>query len=188
VKRILLDCDGVLADFIGEALETIVAHGGPRHTPEDVTEFDFVKSLGLDLDLARRVKRTISTEPGWWYGLDPFPEARAGVDALRKIADVYVVTSPWNSHPTWLHEREEWLKKHFEIPHSHVVACSAKHIVHGDMIVDDKTSALVTWMEYRTHADHEAVQWITPHNRRDGWTGRSTQSWQQLATWIEEMP
>jgi hypothetical protein len=123
---VLLDCDGVLADFIGEVIETIVAHGGPRHTRADITEFNFTAALKLDADLARLVKRTISTEPGWWYGLDPFPEAIEGVAKLREVAEVYVVTSPWNSHPNWLHEREAWLKKHFDIPHSHVIACSGE--------------------------------------------------------------
>lgn len=178
-RTVLLDCDGVLADFIGEVIETIVAHGGPRHTHADITEFNFTAALKLDADLARLVKRTISTEPGWWYGLTPFPEAIEGVAKLREVAEVYIVTSPWNSHPNWLHERESWLKKHFDIPHSHVIATSAKHLVCGDVFVDDKTEAVRAWAE-RWYMPAIPVQWETPHNRNDGWAGLSTRSWSKL--------
>jgi 5'(3')-deoxyribonucleotidase len=191
-KRILLDCDGVLADFIGEVIETIVAHGGPRHVHADVIEFNFSTALKLDPDLARLVKRTISKDPGWWIGLDPFQEAIEGVAKLREVADVFVVTSPWNSCQTWLFERESWLKQHFDIPHSHVLAGSAKHIVSGHMLVDDKTEACAAWddeqsaawqMPDGTREESFAVQWQTPHNRLDEWHGRSTRSWSELLEW-----
>jgi len=172
---VLLDCDGVLADFIGRVCDTIEAFGGPRYEPHHVTEFNFTKALGLDDSLARKVKRAISDDSAWWSTLPPFPEAITGVAALREVADVYIVTSPWNSNRTWLHARESWLKHHFDIPHSHVIACSAKHLVRGDVFVDDKTEAVAAWQA--AHRDAIAVQWETPHNRNDGWTGRSTRSW-----------
>lgn len=190
---VLLDCDGVLADFIESVLDAIVDEGGPRYAHADVTEFNFTKALNLDADIARRVKKTISESEGWWYAPSPFPEARAGVDALREIAEVYVVTSPWNSNKWWLSEREAWLKRHFDIPHSHVIACSAKHRVSGDVFVDDRTDALVRWDDEQgcawqngdgTTGRTLAVQWQTPHNRRDEWSGLSTRSWAELLRWV----
>ena len=192
MKRVLLDCDGVLADFIGSVLDAVADEIGIRYTHEDIKEFNFTKALNLDADVARRVKRTISEGPGWWFALAPFPEAIEGVAKLREVANVYIVTSPWNSHPNWLHEREAWLKKHFGIPHSHVVACSAKYIVSGDLLVDDKTDALVKWEDEQkswwqnedgTKGETFGVQWQTPHNRLDEWSGRSTRSWSELLEW-----
>lgn len=181
-KRVLLDCDGVLADFIGRVCDVLFNVCGVERTPDQVTEFDFVKSLGLTADTARRVKAFISDTPGFWSTLSVFPEAIEGVARLREVADVYVVTSPWNSCRTWLHERESWLKKHFDIPHSHVLAGSAKHLVNGDLFVDDRTDALVKWQNEREIPPF-AVQWQTPHNRLDVWSGRSTRSWSELLEW-----
>lgn len=191
-RTVLLDCDGVLADFIGGVCRTLADLGHPQHEPHHVTEFDFCKSLKLETDVARAVKQRISGEPGWWLNLEPFPSARLGVAELREVADVYVVTSPWNSHRNWLWEREAWLKKHFDIPHSHVIAASAKHLVAGDMLVDDKTEAVERWDREQACVYREidgtlrttfGVQWETPHNRNDGWRGRSTRSWSQLLEW-----
>ncbi len=192
MKRVLLDVDGVLADFIGRVCATIYNLSGLERTPEQVTEFDFCRSLALPADVARLVKRHISEEPGWWSSLEPLPGAVEGVARLREVADVYIVTSPWNSCRTWLHEREAWLATHFGIPHSRVIACSAKHLVAGDMLVDDKTETCAAWEHEQAHMWQKpdgtqgmtfAVQWQTPHNRRDEWDGKATRSWAELVEW-----
>lgn len=204
MKRILLDCDGVLADFIGgvcDALDDLFGVADPLNgeparmfTPEQVTEFDFCKGFALSSDEKRAIMAHISKSPDFWRNLVAFPEAVDGVRRLREVADVYIVTSPWNSCRTWLSDREWWLRDRFDIPHSRVIACSAKHLVSGDMLVDDKTSTLVEWdneqsaswvMPDSTAGTTFAVQWETPHNRRDGWTGHSTRSWQQLLEWAK---
>ncbi len=194
MKRVLLDCDGVLSDFIGSVCDLVRCHGGGNRTPAEVTEFDFCKSLNLDVDVAREVKREISTTPGWWSSLKVLPGALEGVAALREVADVYIVTSPWNSCRSWLCQRETWLKRHFDIPHARVIATSAKHLVSGDMLVDDKTETCVAWdleqgaawrMPDGSSGETRAVQWQTPHNRRDAWSGHSTSSWAQLLEWCK---
>jgi len=183
MKRILLDCDGVLADFMGGVFDLVEKQTGLRHSIDEITEWDFVKAMGLAPDLAKTVKATLSGEPGWWLSLKPFDQAAEAVALLRKMAEVYIVTSPWNSHRNWLHEREAWLKKHFGIPHSHVIACSAKHLVRGDILVDDKTSTLIDWQ--REHPTARAVRWEQPYNINDEWGGSSTSSWAQLIAWAD---
>lgn len=183
-KRVLLDVDGVLADFVGPALSLVEEATGRKYTREDVTAFDFAASLGLSLAEAALVKKAISYRANWWSTLPVIDGAIDGVERLRSVSDVYVLTSPWNSCPTWLHEREGWLKKHFGIPHSHILVGSAKHLVAGDMLVDDKTETLREWSRLHGHLGGRAVQWQTPHNRADEWSGLSTQSWEQLAAWV----
>lgn len=182
-KTVLLDVDGVLANFIGSVLDVVRAVTGASYTPEHVTQFDFTKSLDLHADDAREVKRRVSEVPGFWSGLSPFDEAIEGVARLREVAEVVIVTSPWNSCRTWLHDRETWLKRHFDIPHSHVIAANAKHYVTGDFFVDDKTETLVRWRD-RNGRIGTAIQWQTPHNRNDEWHGPSTRSWEQLVRWV----
>ncbi|MGN6107264.1 MAG: 5' nucleotidase, NT5C type [Kofleriaceae bacterium] len=181
MKRVLLDVDGVLADFVGPVLDVIYDVTGRTFRHEDVTTCDFAACLGLSADEKRWVANAISNEPGWWSSLPVLPGAHEGVAELQQIADVYIVTSPWDGCRTWLHERKEWLRRHFGINKRRVFSLDEKHFVSGDILIDDKTENVRAWAE--AHPCALAVQWRTPHNRLDGWTGASTRSWEQLVEW-----
>lgn len=176
--RVLLDCDGILSAFIPGALRIVNAMLGTSHVSADVTEFDFCAALGLAPDIAASVKRAIGATHGFCAALEVLPGAIDGVRLLREVADVYVVTSPWNSNPTWMSEREAWLARHFGIAHAKVIHTSAKYVCAGDFLVDDKTSTLVSWR--KAHPTGIAVRWATDHNWRDDWNGESTCSWREL--------
>lgn len=180
---VLLDCDGVLSDFIGGVLDLVHFVTDRKHTHEDVDQFDFCAALKLTTDEARAVKSMIENV-GFCAGLKPFPKAVSGVAALESIADVYILTSPWNSNPRWTYEREQWLKDHFGIPCSRVLHGSAKHLIRGDVFVDDRTSAVRQWKE--SNPDGIAVQWQTLHNRGESWNRASTNDWKVLARIVEQ--
>lgn len=173
--RVLLDCDGVLADFIGGALRIVNSMFGTNHVSADVTEFDFAGSLGLEPVDAANVKRAIGNLQGFAASLAVLPGAIDGVRRLRDVADVYVVTAQWIGNLTWTHERERWLDRHFGIQSIRVIHTSAKYVCSGDVLVDDKTSTCEEWRA--AHPDGIAVQWSTPHNRLDLWDGPSTSDW-----------
>lgn len=178
MKRVLLDVDGVLSDFVGSWIKLLNAHFDRSWTHADVTHFDVCESLDIPVDQRGDAKRLISEFPNFAATHDVLPGAIEGVFWLQHVADVYIVTSPWNSHPTWTSDREKWLKKYFGIHHDRVVHTSAKHVVSGDILVDDKTSTLDAWQS--AHPLGVAVQWRTPHNRRDAWSGVSTCSWDDV--------
>ena len=180
--RVLTDVDGVLCAFIDGVLKLVREQLGREHVPTDVTHFDFAACLGLTSVESQQIKSIISRRPGWWRTLAPLPGARDGLDRLRAVADVYIVTSPWWTCETWLGDRLAWLDKHMNVPASRVVAASAKHICRGDFLVDDKTETLRTWQAEHPHG--VAVQWQTPHNRLDGWTGKATCHWGELVRMV----
>lgn len=175
---VLLDCDGVLSDFIGAVLPIVYVETGRYYEPHHVDRFDFCAALGLSDDEKRFVMREISSREGFCHNLDVLPGAVEGVARLGEIAEVYVVTSPWNSNRTWVHEREAWLAENFRIPHRRVIHTSAKHLVRGDVLVDDKTPTCAEWQA--AHPKGIAVQWKTPHNRKDEWSGWATDGWDAL--------
>lgn len=182
--RVLLDVDGVLADFVGAFLAVVEQQLGRSHTAEDVHSFGIANSLNLSKDEFDRCAEIVG-KPGFCRSLAVCPGAIEGVAQLRELAEVYIVTSPWNTNPTWTHDREQWLAEHFGIPSARVVHTSAKHLVRGDVLVDDKTETLRDWLRERDHGGI-AVQWQTPHNRLDGWRGRATNDWALLATFVQQ--
>ena len=183
--RVLLDVDGVLAAFVDGFLRLVNERIGTTYASADVTCFDIAEALGWDADFKRSAYDLIATVPDFAARLEVFPGAVEGVRRLRELAEVYVVTSPWHSHPTWEYDRKRWLRRHFDIPFDQVIPTSAKHVCGGDVLIDDKTSTLVRWAE--AHPCGIAVQWATLQNRRDGWTGRSAASWGELNALVEEI-
>lgn len=178
---VLLDCDGVLSDFIGGVLEIVKNVTGLIFSREDVGQFDFCAALGIRGMDASLIRGAIG-ERGFCESLKPYEGAQAGVRSLQEIAEVYVVTSPWNSSPTWTHERESWLWRHFKIPHSRVLHTSAKHLVAGDLFVDDKTSTVVAWRD--AWPGRHAVRWNTPHNASEAWEGAEYADWSLLCLMV----
>lgn len=186
---VLLDVDGVLADFIGRVCRVASSIVGRDLKPEDVRRFNFAAELGLSPDQKREVHRFIEST-GFWRDLEPYAGAVEGVESLREIADIFIASAPWHSSRTWLHERASWLEHFFDIGPDRLIACSAKHLLMGHVLVDDKTETVRAWWNAaiaRTDYRTVAIQWITPHNRLDEWTGRATRSWDDVYAWTKEI-
>lgn len=164
--RVLLDCDGVLGDFITPALQVIEDLCGINVEHDDVSVWDFAEQyLESEADRAEYWRRV--TAPGFCASIEPYPIAREGVALLQSYADVYVVTSPMATGKTWMHERQEWCREHFGLHYKHVIHTHAKYTVSGAMLVDDKPEHVERWQaeqpgrvgvlwerRYNAHATH----------------------------------
>lgn len=181
---VLLDCDGVLADFAGGFLKLVNAHFGTAFTPSDVTTYDIAAALGWTREKADEAYGLITASVRFAADLDVFPGAADGVRRLAELAEIYVVTPPWHTQPTWCHDRTNWLWRNFEIPAHRVIHTSAKHLISGDVLIDDKLSHCEEW---RARWDGLAVLWSTPHNRRDLWDGQSTSDWAFLVDLVRSL-
>jgi 5'-nucleotidase len=160
---VLLDVDGVMADFVTAALRTIQEVRGLVVPPEQITTWHVHESIPGCHRWWPEVEQHMFA-PGWCEAIPPFPGAREGLASLRQLADVFFVTSPWKS-PTWAYERTRWLRAQMgvEDAHERVVSTQAKHLVAGDVFVDDKPENVAAWA-----ADHPsglALLWDQPTNR-----------------------
>jgi 5'(3')-deoxyribonucleotidase len=144
-KRVLLDCDGVLSDFLTSALQVINTSAKTDFKHHEVTEFDICQSLGVPHEWP--TLRAACGEKDFCINMGLVPGAVAGVEALREKADIFCVTSPM-SVPNWVVDRNIWLEKHFGITKAFIVHTEAKHIVTGDVFVDDKVENVKIWAEY----------------------------------------
>ncbi len=146
----LVDADGVLLNFSRSYLAAVESITGSEHDVSEITEWDmhkcpfFVALAEKHLDLQARVE-TVILQPGFCENIEVLPGAKEGLAALREVADVYVVTAPWPFSTTWAGERTHALWRHFGIPHTHVIVTQTKHLIHGDMMIDDNIKHLTGW-------------------------------------------
>ncbi len=166
-QRVLLDVDGVLADF-WSAAEKVVLWATGKPLPDDVYEgLDMFRSY--DTETQSRIYNQFK-QAGWCLALQPYPGAADFISRLTAIADVYFVTSPMDG-PNWAHERHLWLKEHFNVPSKQVVSTNAKYLCVGDVFVDDKFEHIVNWQ--KAHKSGIAVLWNQPYNTKDSWDYRA---------------
>lgn len=181
--RILLDVDGVSADFITPCLDAIHAHTGRRFAPEDVTDWDIMKSLGIGTEDAIAIYKSME-RPGLCMDIPVYPDAREGIASLREWADVWAVTAPFGG-PHWMYERDRWLVERLGFHKSHVlhVRSEAKPGIVGDALVEDKTSTLKAWSA--AHPNKRGVLFLRNYNQNDGWVGDFARDWTGLTMLLE---
>lgn len=155
--NVLLDVDGVLADFL-EAARRVTG------LPLEGQEYDVFKPLTVVQRVAAWEK---IVQPGVVSGMQPMPGALAAVQALEGMADVHVVTTapdvavfPFAIH--WHRERLEWLHRVFGIEADRVTFTKQKHLVRGDVFIDDRPQNVRRWA--RANPEKRAILFGAPYN------------------------
>jgi 5'(3')-deoxyribonucleotidase len=134
-RRILLDVDGVLADFAGALVDFVNLSRINPITRKSLTEWDLLKAAGAS-DQQEAFDR-LASRPGFCGTLAVCPGAQAFVKSLQEFAEVVIVTAPYENAARWTHERLHWLKEHFAIDKRDVVFAKRKSLVAGDLLIDD---------------------------------------------------
>lgn len=159
-KTLLLDCDGVLSNFVDPTCEIISKWMGETYTVNSFNSWDLF--TGLPKAVVQKCFEAYQTK-GWCFGLEPYEEALFYLPELKAKFDLYIVTSPMGSSEYWLNERKEWLHHKLGIDEHRVVQTAAKHLVKGDIFVDDKPENVENWAKH--FPDRDARLWDMPYNR-----------------------
>lgn len=155
--RILLDCDGVLADFVGPVLR----ESGAVLRPEDIDRWDLFSLMQPDV---RERAFEILRKPEFWRAQPLIPGAAEGVEQLRAGGhEIYFVTSPWKDCAGWGKARRAWLEEHFDVDPDHVVITASKWLCVGDLLVDDSFSNIEAFA--REHGAHRVRLFDAPYNK-----------------------
>ncbi|NBR00933.1 MAG: hypothetical protein EBT79_07615 [Actinobacteria bacterium] len=157
--RIILDVDGVLADFVGHTL-TLIGDLAPPGGREMFTSWDMVSVMSPD---ARARCAYGWRQPGWCATMPPLPEALSAVDRLGLRAEVVYATAPMVDAPHWMYERSKWLERVFAADPRSIVFAHDKAHVWGDVFVDDKPENIDGWA--LAHPSGIAALWDAPYNR-----------------------
>jgi 5'(3')-deoxyribonucleotidase len=182
MARILLDVDGVLAEFTHHLCDQIAQHC-EKPNPGSFSEWDFI-AAHLD-DNQKKVAEGILSDASFWASQPLVPGAQEAVERfVRAGHDVHIVTSPWLSCQTWADTRMTWLFKNLGIKSKSVHIASSKHIYNGDIFVDDKIDHVRAWKHEQTineMYERQAFLFDAPYNRcmqwhprLCGWTDHST--------------
>jgi len=183
--RFLCDVDGITANFLGSFAKVATTITGKNYSPEDFTTWHCAEAIGLSEEEAVKV-HSIINEPGFGRTLEAFP---GSVEAIKQIAEIcdgelFFVTSPWFTNPTWHSDREWWLEQHFgKDLGRQVIHTTHKYTVAGDMMLDDKPSHVQAW--YREYK-RPAILFTRPSNRDFEWLD-STDDWNQIISWARLM-
>lgn len=143
---VLFDCDGVLSDMAVEMLKIASRLFGHNADPALLREWDVCKALGLLPAEEDMIYREMDA-PGWAQQLQVIEGAKEAVKEIEEVADLFILTAPVWSSQTWGYDRCQWLKQHFDIGYKRVIITHAKHLVHGDVFLDDKPSNVGNWQD-----------------------------------------
>lgn len=139
---ILVDCDGVIADFVGSALKWVNDKLGTSYTEADIKEYDLFAAIGQQ-SLWKDFHKMVSSG-GFCKNIRPYQGAKRLIQDLNDYGNVFVVTKPLHC-PTWYYERTEWLNEHFGIPKNHVIFASEKRLIGGSLLIEDSFDNCVEW-------------------------------------------
>lgn len=180
-RRILVDVDGVLADFTAGTIKLIEEKLGEKRDYEQVTQWDVFESFGLK-EHEHLLEHAIEHE-GFCKSLPPVAGAKDAVELIEKeFGNVYAVTSPHHVS-TWPGQRSEWLIEHMNIPRERQVHTKAKHIVAGCVLIDDSGRNLKEWVSH--WPDGLPILVDHPWNRFDAGFCR-VHSWDDVFDRIED--
>lgn len=167
---ILTDCDGVLADFVGALCSELDIRGFKR-TPEDVKHWNLSLSF---TDAEMRAVHDIMCTPGFVHGIPWYEGAKDFLRTLAGEGELHAVTAPFRSSPSWMHERLGWLTSQVSGDRVHFVSGKYKHLVRGDVLVEDHPTTACEWCEANEDGiailidrpwNSPAAQEFWPHSR-----------------------
>ena len=137
-KQLLLDMDGVLADFLGGALTVLNKKFNRDITIEEyATKFGKWETYDYYGITIKQFWNTIHHKKNFWYNLEPLPWAKELYEFLSSIGHVTIVTSP-SADPRCALEKLRWLKKHLDIRSEAVFIGQRKYLMAGNgLLIDD---------------------------------------------------
>ena len=142
--KILVDIDGVCADFASLYLRRLRNLTGRVHFLAEVTNWDFTKCVS-SLREDQLVWESIAAHEGLVAGLRELPQALPTICRWRAAGHrVVAVTHPARRAPDWGYERTEWLLAR-GWAEDDIVLCKDKSLVPGDFLIDDSRANVQRW-------------------------------------------
>jgi 5'-nucleotidase len=174
---ILVDMDGVVADFEEGHQRMCRAHGiPPEHELKDRTVWDILGNI-TDPTWQETIKE-LWHAPGFFAGLRAVPEAIETLHEWTRAGhNVQLCTAPLLNSETCAQEKLAWVRQHVGIEFvRRTIITADKTLVHGDFLLDDrpdiKGAITPTWRH---------LLYAAPYNRNI----QETVTWKQAREIIQ---
>ena len=164
---ILIDCDGVLLDFLGHSLTTIdEADYVNSLTPDLMSERYFHQLLPDGDPVTGKVWAKINSTPGWVASMPALEHTQEMLESLRVLGEVVAVTSSADTMPTWGYERTHALYK-LGFRRNQIVQTARKDLVWGNVFIDDHPNHIEAWAKRWARSGFGlAVLWLDHRFKR----------------------
>ena len=151
---IFVDMDEVIADTYGAHIEIYNAEFSANLTAEECKGSDVWKMVPkAHQDSIRKH----ATRRGFFRNLNPI---EGSIEVLKEISERHelYIASAAMQFPNSLEEKSEWLDEHFPfIPWQNRILCGHKHILNGDLLIDDRSYDLEMF-------NGRSILFSSPHN------------------------
>lgn len=164
---VFVDMDEVIADTYGEHIRRYNERHGANLTRDLCLGGEVWQQVPEHRD---RIWQHYH-EPGFFRNLKPIPDSR---EVLRELSEKYevFVASAAMQFPNSLLEKHQWLDEHFPFIHwRNRILCGDKHILRGDVLIDDRSHNLQTF-------EGRSILFTSPHNIH-------TEGFERADSWLE---
>ncbi len=174
--RILVDMDGVLADFEGGFLKLwMQKHPQKIHIPlEERNVFYITDQYPAEW---KSDIHEILTAPNFFRELEPIPGGHDAINEMKSLGiEVFICTSPLTAYRNCVLEKFEWVNEHLGPEWTHkIILTSDKTLVHADILIDDRPELPGVDVPRWEHVLFEAAYNANlPEKRRINWQNWKT--------------
>lgn len=142
---VLIDVDGVCADFVGSVCNYIENRFGIEIDQEKIYTDVREQANGL---WDERCEDFIKQSGFAYEMIDEIPGAVKAIQEIMEEHPVMFVTSPYSGSATWSHDRYMWLEERFDIGRDDVIFCRDKRFIHGSTLIDDRWENILDWSNW----------------------------------------
>ena len=145
---LLVDIDNVLNNFTETVLQYYNTEHDTKHTINDINQYGMEHALNIPFET---LITYFESDKVLW-NCTPQPMAQKYLKILNELCDIYIVTArEWSQ----LKDIKKWFEKYYPfISDTQMIRCRDKHMVRGDIRIDDHLDNLLNCPDGRVIFDY----------------------------------
>lgn len=167
---LFIDMDEVIADTYGAHIEIYNKDYNDHLTVAMCEGGEVWQNVPVERQASVRNHANLR---GFFRNLKPLENSQSVLKQLSEKHDVFIASAAMQ-FPNSLEEKSDWLDEHFPfIPWKNRILCGHKHILRGDLLIDDRSYNLKRF-------EGQTLLFTSPHNVHTKGFER-VDSWNQVA-------